>query len=60
MVEAAGIEPASEKARRKENYVRFRFQVFDHRFRIGKSGDGLARLISACGYGQKPSAYPAK
>ena len=25
LVEAAGVEPASEKARREENYVRFRF-----------------------------------
>jgi hypothetical protein len=25
MVEAAGVEPASEKARREKNYVRFRF-----------------------------------
>ena len=24
-VEAAGVEPASEKARREKNYVRFRF-----------------------------------
>jgi hypothetical protein len=27
LVEAAGVEPASEKARREENYVRFRFFV---------------------------------
>jgi hypothetical protein len=25
VVEAAGVEPASEKARREKNYVRFRF-----------------------------------
>jgi hypothetical protein len=25
MVEAAGVEPASEKARPEKNYVRFRF-----------------------------------
>ena len=25
LVEAAGVEPASEKARREKNYVRFRF-----------------------------------
>ncbi len=36
VVEAAGVEPASEKARHEENYVRFRFRVFVHRFRAGK------------------------
>ena len=60
VVEAAGVEPASEKARNEENYVRSRFSNFGVRLRIGKSGDRLARLISAICSGQKPSAYPAK
>jgi len=60
MVEAAGVEPASEKARNEENYVRSRFSNFSFRLRIGKSGGRLARLISALCSGQKPSAYPAK
>ena len=60
MVEAAGVEPASENARNEENYVRFRFSIFGARFRTGKSGGRLARLISALCSGPKPSAYPAK
>ena len=44
MVEAAGVEPASEKARREENYVRIRLKIFGRRFRTGESGGGLARL----------------
>jgi len=59
-VEAAGVEPASEKARREENYVRIRLQIFGSGFRAGKSDRYLARLISAYGSGQKPLAYPAK
>jgi hypothetical protein len=47
MVEAAGVEPASEKARHEENYVRIRFPIFSGRFRTGKNGSRLARLISA-------------
>jgi hypothetical protein len=60
MVEAGGVEPPSEKARREENYVRSRLKIFGRRFRTGESGDGLARLISTCGSGPKPLAYPAK
>ena len=44
MVEAGGVEPPSEKARREENYVRIRLMVFDHRFKAGESSEGLARL----------------
>ena len=40
-------------------YVRSRLLRFGARFRAGKNGARLARLISACGYGPKPSAYPA-
>ena len=60
MVEAAGVEPASENARREENYVRIRLQRFGSGFRAGENGRHLARLISAYGSGQKPSTYPAK
>jgi len=35
-VEAAGVEPASEKARREKNYVRFRFAIVGRRLRTGK------------------------
>ena len=44
MVEAGGVEPPSEKARREENYVRIRLMVFDLRFKAGESSEGLARL----------------
>jgi hypothetical protein len=44
----------------KTAYVRIRFGYFGRHIRAGKSGDGLARLISVCGSGQKPSTYPAK
>ena len=44
MVEAAGVEPASERARREENYVRSRLQVFGSGFRAGENDDGLVRL----------------
>ena len=60
MVEAAGVEPASEKARHEKNYVRIRFIRFGQRFRAGKSGATLVRLISAYGSGPKPLAYPVK
>jgi hypothetical protein len=60
VVEAAGVEPASEKARNEENYVRSQFSNFSVRLRTGKSGDRLVRLISALCSGPKPSAYPAR
>ena len=44
MVEAAGVEPASEKARREENYVRIRLKFFGSGFRAGENGRYLARL----------------
>jgi len=44
LVEAGGVEPPSENARREENYVRIRLMVFDLRFKAGESGEGLARL----------------
>jgi hypothetical protein len=44
MVEAGGVEPPSENARREENYVRIRLMVFDLHFKAGESGEGLVRL----------------
>ena len=44
VVEAAGIEPASEKARDEENYVRSRFESFGCHLRAGKSDSRLVRL----------------
>ena len=43
-MEAGGVEPPSENARREENYVRIRLMVFDLRFKAGESGGNLARL----------------
>ena len=60
VVEAAGVEPASEKARNEENYVRSQFSNFGIRLRTGKNGGRLARLISTLCSGPKPSAYPAR
>ncbi len=60
LVEAAGVEPASEKARNEENYVRSRLLIFGRGLRAGRSCRHLVRLISAYGSGPKPSAYPAK
>jgi hypothetical protein len=59
VVEAAGIEPASEKARHEKTTC-----VSDSLF-VGDSpvnrqdGHHLARLISILSYGQKPRTYPA-
>ncbi len=44
LVEAAGIEPASENARSRKSYVRFRFDCFARHLRIGKRVSGLVRL----------------
>ena len=60
MVEAAGVEPASEKARNEKPTCVARFSNFGARLRTGKSGGPLARLISALCSGPKPSAYPAR
>ncbi len=46
MVEAAGVEPASEKARDKKNYVRSRLLSLDRRPRPGRKDGHPARLIS--------------
>jgi hypothetical protein len=60
VVEAAGVEPASEKAQTQKNYARIPFQSVGPRLRTDKKALALARLISVCGSGQKPSTYPAK
>jgi len=60
LVEAAGVEPASENARREENYVRIRLKIFGSGLRTGQNDRHLARLISAYGSGPKPLAHPAK
>jgi hypothetical protein len=40
--------------------MRSPFRFVGERLRTDKKARALARLISACGYGQKPSAYPAE
>ncbi len=60
LVEAAGVEPASEKARREENYVRIRLLKFGSGFRAGENGRHLVRLISVYSSGPKPTTYPAR
>ena len=59
-MEAAGVEPASEKARHEENYVRSQLQIFGSGLGTGRKSRHLVRLISAYGSGPKPSAYPAR
>ena len=60
LVEAAGVEPASEKARHEENYVRSRFSIFSARLRSGKSSGRLVRLISASCSGPKHESLSRK
>ena len=60
LVEAAGVEPASEKARRVKPTCVSGSAVSMSAYRTGKSGAHLVRLISALGSGPKPGAYPAK
>ncbi len=43
-MEAAGIEPASENARSRKPYVRFRFSCFGCCLRTGKKANSLVRL----------------
>ena len=47
LVEAAGVEPASEKVRHEEPTCVARFESLDHRLRTGKKSGDPARLISA-------------
>ena len=60
MVEAAGVEPASEKARREKNYVRIRFVICRPPRRNRQEGGSLARLLSVYGSGPKPSTQSYK
>ena len=60
LVEAAGVEPASEKARHAKPTCVSGSAVSVSAYRTGKSGAHLVRLISALGSGPKPGAYPAK
>ena len=60
VMEAAGVEPASEKARRAKTTCVSGSQVSATPYKTGKSESRLVRLISAHGYGPKPDAYPAK
>jgi hypothetical protein len=54
MVEAAGVEPASEKACRMTTTCVSGSKVSTAALGAGKMNSGPARLISAWGYGQKP------
>ena len=60
LVEAAGVEPASEKVPRKETTCVSGSVVFVRPMRNRQEGGGLARLISVCGFEQEPWTYPAK
>jgi len=60
VVEAAGVEPASEKARREKSYVRFRFVSCRPPRQSRQENGGLARLKSACSSEQKLSAQSSK
>ena len=59
-MEAAGVEPASEKVNRKETTCVSGSVFFDRPMRNRQEGGGLARLISVCGFEQEPWTYPAK
>jgi hypothetical protein len=60
LVEAAGVEPASEKAHRAKPTCVSGSGVSAIPYKTGKSENRLVRLISAHGSGPKPGAYPAK
>jgi len=60
VVEAAGVEPASEKVPRKKTTCVSGSVVFVRPMRNRQEGSGLARLISAGDFEQQPWAYPAK
>ena len=59
-MEAAGVEPASEKVPRKKTTCVSDSVVFVRPMRNRQEGGGLARLISVCGFEQEPWTYPAK
>jgi len=60
VVEAAGVEPASEKVNRKKATCVSGSVFFDHPIRHRQEGNGLAWLISGLGSRRKRSPYPAK
>jgi hypothetical protein len=58
MVEAAGVEPASEKACLAKPTCVADSKDSITTLRTGKKGSNLVRLISTLGSGPKPAAYP--
>ena len=60
MVEAAGVEPASEKVYREKTTCVSGSVIFVRYVRHRQERNSLVRLISALGSEQKLSAYPAK
>jgi hypothetical protein len=59
-VEAAGVEPASEKVYRKKTTCVSGPVVFDRLMRNRQERSGLARLISVFSSGQKLWTYSCK
>ena len=60
MVEAAGVEPASEKVNRDQTTCVSGSLFFVRLVRHRQEESGLARLILAFGSEQKPYTQPAK
>ena len=60
LVEAAGVEPASEKVRRAKPTCVSGSYSSEAAYKTGKSGSRLVRLISTLDSGPKSGAYPAK
>jgi hypothetical protein len=60
LVEAAGVEPASEKVHREKTTCVSDSLFFVRLMRNRQERGGLARLISAFSSEQKLWAYPAK
>jgi len=59
-VEAAGVEPASEKVNRKKTTCVSGSVFLVHPMRNRQEGSGLAWLISTFSSRRKPLAYPAR
>jgi len=60
MVEAAGVEPASEKACPEKATCVSGSVIVGRRIRYRQENSGLSRLDSACGFAKQPWTYPAK
>ena len=60
LVEAAGVEPASEKVYREKTTCVSDSLFFVRPMRNRQEGGGLARLVSAFGYEQKPWTQSCK